>query len=335
MVKPMYALEQELNAFLTEKREDEERSELTVHQYDWSLHRLFQALNDFKRPVNPRKVRKEDVEWLRDEFIVGTPRYKENEIGRLLIFLRWANHPEAKKWKIPCGDTSPTRVRWLEDWEAKKVREEARGMERFIVHFELDLGMRRIELIRLTTASFQSGRNQQRKVLIHGKGRNGGKYRQISWHPETPNILAELRDYRNREMAKARAKNPKVKVPDNLLIYERGGKLYPYTKSGIDKLLYGLGERIVVGDKGETLYFTNHDLRRTCGRMMYRSGVRIEKIAKIFGHADTRTTIRYLGLDFEDMDEAMQQYSQYQNALVVPKMVQTEESQIIGGQGGI
>lgn len=324
----MYALEQELNAFLEEKREGEGRSELTVHQYEWSLHRLFQALNDFKRPVNPRKVRKEDLEWLRDEFIVGTNRYKENEIGRMLIFLRWAGHPEVKKWRIPCGDTSPTRVRWLSDQDARRVRAEARGMERFIVHFELDLGMRRIELIRLTTASFESGRNHARKVHIHGKGRNGGKYRQISWHPETPKILEELREYRNREIARAKAKNPRVKIPDSLLIYERGGMLCSYSKSGIDKMLYALGERVGI-------YFTNHDLRRTCGRMMYRSGVRLEKIAKIFGHADTRTTIRYLGLDFEDMDEAMVQYSQYQNTLVVPKMVQIEESQSESGQGGI
>ena len=69
--------------------------------------------------------------------------------------------------------------------------------------------------------------------------------------------------------------------------------------------------------------------------MMYRSEVRIEKIAKIFGHADTRTTIRYLGLDFEDMDDAMAQYNQYQNLLLVPQMVQNEVSQRIGGQGGI
>ena len=71
------------------------------------------------------------------------------------------------------------------------------------------------------------------------------------------------------------------------------------------------------------------------GLNIYRSGVRIEKIAKIFGHADTRTTIRYLGLDFEDMDEAMVQYSQYQNSLIVPQMVQNSESQIKSGQGGI
>ncbi len=69
--------------------------------------------------------------------------------------------------------------------------------------------------------------------------------------------------------------------------------------------------------------------------MMYRSGVRLEKIAKIFGHADTRTTIRYLGLDFEDMDEAMVQYSQYQKTLIVPQMVQNEVSQSESGQGGI
>jgi len=327
LVRPMYALERELNAFIKEKR-DLQQSELTIHQYEWTLRRLFQALHDFKRPVNPRKVRREDLEWLRDEFITGTPRYKENEIGRMLIFLRWANHPEAKKWRIPCGDTSPTRVRWLSDYDAARVRAAAMDMERFIVHFELDLGMRRIELIRLTTASFQSSRNQAKKVLIHGKGRNGGKYRQISWHPETPIILEELRVWRNAQIAKAKAKNPKVKVPDNLLIYERGGKLLTYSKSGIDKMLYHLGERVGV-------YFTNHDLRRTCGRMMYRSGVRLEKIAKIFGHADTRTTIRYLGLDFEDMDEAMAQYSQYQNSLVVPQMVQYSESQIKSGQGGI
>jgi integrase len=327
LVRPMYALEQELNAFIKEKREMQQ-SELTIHQYEWSLHRLFQALHDFKKPTNPRKIRREDLEWLRDEFITGTNRYKENELGRMMIFLRWAGHADVHRWRIPCGDTSPTRVRWLSDQDAARIRHEARGTERFIVHFELDLGMRRVEVLRLTTASFQSGNNQARKVLLHGKGRNGGKYRQISWHPDTAAVLDDLRAWRAGEIAKAIANNPKVKVPDNLLIYERGGKLQTYSKSGVDKMLYHLGERVGV-------YFTNHDLRRTCGRMMYRSGVRLEKIAKIFGHADTRTTIRYLGLDFEDMDEAMAQYSQYQNSLIVPKMVQYSESQIKSGQGGI
>ena len=66
--------------------------------------------------------------------------------------------------------------------------------------------------------------------------------------------------------------------------------------------------------------------------MMYRSGVRLEQIARILGHADTRTTIKYLGLDFEDMSDAMQQYAQYQKISYEPKMVQNEAIQCYGGR---
>ncbi len=140
--------------------------------------------------------------------------------------------------------------------------------------------------------------------------------------------MTSLGPVRQPAINKARKKNPHVKVPDELLIYERNGELYPYKKTAIDQVLARLGERVGI-------YFTNHDLRRTCGRMMYRSGVRLEQIAKIFGHSDTRTTIRYLGLDFEDMSETMNAYARYQNTPVVPKMVQNEESQLIGGRSGI
>lgn len=115
-----------------------------------------------------------------------------------------------------------------------------------------------------------------------------------------------------RTIDKAREKNPNVQVPDALFIYERGGELYPFKKTAIDQFLEDLGERV-------GFRFTNHDLRRTCGRMMYRAGVKLEEIAKIFGHADTRTTIRYLGLDFKDMSDAMKVYAQYQNFKNEPK----------------
>lgn len=196
-----------------------------------------------------------------------------------------------------------------------------------IVHCELDLGMRRIELLRLKVWSFSRGRINS--VQIHGKGRNGGKHRQISWHPDTAAVLEEYnRMVRQPAINKARAKNPKCQIPDELFIYERAGKLEPYKKTAIDQFLEGLGERVGFN-------FTNHDLRRTCGRMMYRSGVRLEQIAKIFGHADTRTTIKYLGLDFEDMSDAMSQYAQYQKTPIELKTVQNEESQMESGQSGI
>ena len=96
----------------------------------------------------------------------------------------------------------------------------------------------------------------------------------------------------------------------------------------MDSILKRLGARV-------GLEISNHDLRGTCGRMMYRAGVRIEQIARIFGHADTRTTIHYLGLDYDDMSDAMTLYAQYQETPVVPQMVQSEVCQRIGGPIGI
>jgi hypothetical protein len=59
---------------------------------------------------------------------------------------------------------------------------------------------------------------------------------------------------------------------------------------------------------------------------LYRDGARLEGITKTFGHQDTKTTIRHLGLDCEDMSETMANYARYQNPPIVPKMVQLEES---------
>jgi len=61
----------------------------------------------------------------------------------------------------------------------------------------------------------------------------------------------------------------------------------------------------------------------------------VEVIAKIFGHSDTRTTIRYLGLDHDDMRLAMEQYARYQKGAFVPEEVQIgiEPVKECGGTG--
>ena len=68
---------------------------------------------------------------------------------------------------------------------------------------------------------------------------------------------------------------------------------------------------------------------------MYCAEVSTEIIAKIFGHSDTRTTIRYLGLDYDDMSDAMQKYARYQKGAICPKVGQIgpEPGQESGGTG--
>ncbi|MBU1913705.1 MAG: site-specific integrase [Candidatus Thermoplasmatota archaeon] len=170
--------------------------------------------------------------------------------------------------------------------------------------------------MRLRPKDFQTGKAFN-TISILGKGRYGGKLRTIDWHPDTPAELEAYLDLRDSMVMRARGKNQNVEMPEDFLIYERDGKLYPYSESGVDSIIGRLSERTHIE-------FMNHDLRRTCGRMMYRAGVRIGQIARIFGHSDIRTTMKYLGLDHEDMAEAMSQYAQYQKAVVFPKVERIE-----------
>jgi len=264
LARPRWSLDQEVAKYLS-VLEDGGRSPMTIQDYRWALNHLFNGLEDAKMNLNPRKVGKDEIIYLRDEYLTQSNRTKSNLIKIFLGFLRWAGNTEIAKLRISFGDTSPKNIRWLTDEEATAVRLNAVGIERIIVHCELDLGMRRVEVLRLKVNDFHSGRVRQ--IYIHGKGRNGGKFRQISWHPETARILDEYLSIRDKEIERARKKNPAVEIPESLLIYERGGKLSAYQKTAVDNFLKNLGERL-------GFEFSNHDLRRTCGRMMYRAGVR-------------------------------------------------------------
>lgn len=326
MPRAWRTLEGEIEAYL-QALKDGNRSEATIHVYNWSLRTIFTALMDAKLQINPRKVGRPEIDYLKNEYLAGAAeRYKANMVWMLVSFCKWAGNQEVAKVKVGFGCIPTKRVRWLEDDQAMTLKLNALGVEKMVIHCELDLGMRRIEMLRLKVTDFHAGRVHSVNLL--GKGRYGGKPRVINWHPETAKILNEYLELRDKEIAKARKKNPSVEVPANLLIFEMAGKLRPYKKGAIEKLQNRMGARV-------GFHFSNHDLRRTCGRMMYRAGVAIEIIARKFGHSDTRTTMKYLGLDFEDLSAAETLYATYQASKICPKMGTFDKSQIENGQGGI
>lgn len=49
-----------------------------------------------------------------------------------------------------------------------------------------------------------------------------------------------------------------------------------------------------------------HDLRHTCGKRMAKMGVRLETIAKLFGHKSIQTTMRYVEPGWEDLEKAVE-----------------------------
>jgi len=68
---------------------------------------------------------------------------------------------------------------------------------------------------------------------------------------------------------------------------------------------------------------------------MYKSEVPIEKISKILGHRDIKTTIEYLGLNVDDMSESLEKYAQYMKNPFEPETVHFGLSQEKSGQSGI
>jgi hypothetical protein len=86
--------------------------------------------------------------------------------------------------------------------------------------------MRRKSVLSLKVGSFVRGR--EKRVNFVGKGRHGGPTKSVAWHPDTEEILNDYLDnIRQPRIDMARKKNQGVKVPDALLIYERGGSSTP------------------------------------------------------------------------------------------------------------
>lgn len=324
--KAWWSLGECLNRYEVEQR-GRALSDRTVKDVLWALRNMFRALWENGYDVNPRRVDKPEIDYLWNVHYAGRAQsYVAHNLSMMKMFLRWAGNKQVDMIRWPVRTWARPNADWLEDNDARMVRASAVGIERILVHCELDLGMRRIELLRLRVPDFQSGRRNV--VHILGKGRNGGKPRDICWHPDTPAELEGCLGLRDAVVAKAKAKNPDVVVPDSLLVYERAGEVRAYRKSALDNIINGLARRM-------GLEFTHHTLRRTCGRMMYRSGARLPQIAAFLGHTDTKTTILYLGLDLEDMSAAMDKYAQYQKAAIIPETGISGVSQINGGPCGI
>lgn len=312
------------NAFinhLIEKR----RSQVTVDGYRWLIAKFSRRLEEAGLDPNPKNWDRTTVLWLRDVGLAHLqPGIARREMSVLNQYATFHGNLCIKEAGLEWPRDQRSHVDWLTPAQAMTALGAAEGIERIVIHFELEMGLRRVEVIRQKVSNILMG-----TMNVQGKGKQGGKWRSIAFHPNT---IAELNHYmliREVEISKAQAKNPAVKVPEQLLIYERKGELHAYKRTAVDKIVARVARR--VGFK-----FTNHTLRRTYGRMLWLAGVPIETIAEILGHADTKTTLLYLGLNMEDQADAMQKLAQFQSKFLGPQNYGPRgEARQKSGQSGI
>ncbi|MBR4225347.1 MAG: site-specific integrase [Candidatus Methanomethylophilaceae archaeon] len=210
----------------------------------------------------------------------------------------------SKKKKLPWSTDYRPNADWLTNSQCRKLmKADLNPEQRMIVHLELCLGLRRVDSIRLRSEYIDW---EGRKLTVLGKGHGKGKFRDVDFNTtdapgmNTERVFRDYMEYREAMITVARGRDPSAKVPDRLLIYMSRGRLGAFSEKGV-----AIDNRIKEVSAIVGVPFSNHTLRRTFGRNLFQNGVKVEDIAAILGHKDTKTTLRYLGLDRVDHSSHM------------------------------
>lgn len=297
-----------VDKMVRELKEESTLSPRTIRFYREEVNTIIKVFKEHGRNVMPWQINKADVKFLLD-FYQDKEYTIQTRIGYISALRKWTAHygnNVVRDMKIRWPTDMRPNADWLTHEQAVKLLELPKSpVQDLIVHCELCLGMRRIEVLRLNVRSFSGS-----YVDVLGKGPQGGKPRRIPYHRDTDRVYRRYMDYRDMLIKLARSQYPvSTEVPDTLMIWSRGNRLYSYSLKGegMNKLLKDLAPGI------DYPALSHHTLRRTFGREMYRSMVKQDKvqvptIAKIMGHDSIEQCLKYLGIDLDDMTTAMNSF---------------------------
>lgn len=262
----------------------ERSSELLTPHHLGEIRRVLLKIDKDIGPVSPLTFSTADVtRLLQGPLSDSSGRHKVYTITILRGFLRSCGNPVLDKLRlrIPQAPIRPRHA--LEGEELARVLAECEGRDpwvRALVCLEATMGLRRSEALR---ARWSDVRDDQ--LVFVGKGRLGGKLRTVP-------ISALVREL-----------FPVIKtdgVETLLWCVDRSGKRIRITRTRADDALADVFWRAGINIPG-----LHHVLRRTFGHALWRRGIPIEVIARLYGHEDTKTTLAYLSITGEDDKRAM------------------------------
>lgn len=276
----------------------------TVSFYVETLHAVAAILQDGGRPIMPRQIRREDLDYLLDYMEIHNfaSQTRKGYIQSLKKWVSAFDSPLSHAWpRVRYPFDKRPNVDWLTADEARQLLSCSKTpLQSLVIHLELCLGLRRVEVIRLRVQDVDWAGEYLR---VTGKGPAGGSPRLVPWSHDTKHVLESWMSLRAFWEGRARARYPvHSDIPDNLIVWRRSDRLYPYSEEG-----YGLDKTVINPLRKKLgISFSNHTLRRTFGRTLYRAGAPVPTIARILGHESTDVTLRYIGVDMDDMREAME-----------------------------
>lgn len=303
MARPRMTFSDDVHRFVDHISKEEDYAERTLRFYRDEGACVFSLLDEHIRPgVRARDVTKREVlelvAYMREKgYAVQTMKGYMTALRKVCLHAGNAE-PAATKIRWP-RDMRPS-VDWLTQDQAQALLDHPKSpIQGLIVHLELCMGLRRIEVARLRMQDIDY---RSRAITVTGKA---SKLRLVPFHPDTEEVLRHFLEYRDALITVARYKDPGAIIPDNLLIWGKGRQLSSYSEkklTGMDKHTKALCAEVGFN-------FSNHTLRRTFGRIMYRSHVPLATIAKLLGHESTDVTLDYIGVDLDDMGSAMKAFA--------------------------
>ncbi len=287
--------------------EERQMGEESVKGYKRHLVRIFEDLESAGRNTHPSKVTREDIAFLMGRW-KGEVSYRSNRATILNNFLQWNGNPVVKNMNLRWPKSSRPNADWLEPEQAEALKVQLESpLERLVIHLELDLGLRRVELIRLKLGDVGT-----KFVKVLGKGRMGGKPRKVPTILKlTERILADYMNWRQEQIMEMYQRFPEYREPSSLIIVRHRGVMKGAGRTAITNLVRRISTKA-------GLKFTGHTLRRTYGRTLWMAGVKLETIKELLGHEDTKTTLLYLGINSEDLEDAMVLVTKYKENLLCP-----------------
>jgi len=266
----------EIDDFIRSKTAVDSPGEIWIRRMRWELLRFPRLLHRAGIDVAPSSVRKVEIRhvialrnelpWEKATFSIHFAAVKQ--------FLRWGKNPVAdmkQAWRLPSG--APGHRRWLTRDQFARLLGAAEGSERLLIALEGLNGLRRVEVLRLRRKDV---RLEEGILAILGKGRYGGKWRNIPMHPSVRSLAQPV-------LAGLQAEE----------------RVFPMSRTGADNLLARAARRAGLFRDG--IQVSHHDLRRTFGRIAHESGMDLIQLKNLLGHASIEMTEHYIGLDADRM----------------------------------
>jgi len=290
---PRIPFQHKLEEFIEREAQRKDLTDSTISHYRTELG----CMREYFKGRKPSALSVEDIREYTDQRYKNLkPSTIQGYWSKVRNFLRYCGNSSVERIEVKSGDTHDRDVYWLSEPESAKVRETVKdmdGMYEMLFHLGRDLGMRRVEMMRL---KWKNINRHLESINIHGKY---DKWRVLYFTPITKDILENWKDQQKKMLERARKYDENAEMEtDHVLMWQRWGRVGNPEKTTMANRLEDIEEK-----SGVEIYGF-HTLRRTFARFKFNQGVPLKTLRDLLGHESVEVTERYIGIQQDKKREA-------------------------------